>query len=156
MVGVAGSGKTTYVRKMLPDHAYVSMDKLQKEQMWPARRHILIERYEQEQPLGENHPNSRNKMAECVLVDDALRDGKDTVIDDTNLTQEIRRPYILLARKYDTSIRAIFFWDARLARIRNAKRKGKERVPEDVITGQIAQRERPHDTEGFDSVDVID
>lgn len=156
MVGVAGSGKTTHVRKALPDHAYVSMDELRKDQMWPTKRRNLIERYEQELPLGEEHPNSGNKKAECVLVDDALREGKDTVIDDTNLTQEIRRPYILLARKYDANIRAIFFWDTRVARIRNAKRKGDKKVPSDAITGQIAKMKRPHEVEGFDSVCVVD
>lgn len=154
MVGVSGSGKTTYARKEFPDHAYVSMDELQKGQTWPAKRHNLIERYEQERPLGDSHPNSGNKKAECVLVDDALREGKDTVIDDTNLTQEIRRPYVLLARKYDANIRAIFFWDTRTARIRNSKRK-EDRVPKDAITGQMAKMERPYKTEGFDSVDVI-
>ena len=155
MVGISGSGKTTYVRKEFPDHAYVSMDKLQKDQMWTAKRHNLIKRYEQERPLGERHPNSGNKKAECILVDDALREGKDTVIDDTNLTQEIRRPYVLMARKYDANIRAVFFWDTRTARIRNAKRKGEDRVPKDAITGQMAKMERPYEAEGFDSVDVI-
>ena len=155
MIGVAGSGKTTYVRKALPGHAYVSMDNLRKDQMWPTKRHNLLERYEQELPLGEKHPNSGNKKAECILVDDALREGRNVVIDDTNLTQEIRRPYILLARKYDVNIKAIFFWDTRVARIRNSKRKGEEKVPEDAIMGQIAKMERPYEVEGFNSVKII-
>lgn len=153
MVGVAGSGKSTYVRKMLPYHTYVSMDNLIKDPMWKGKRHDLINRYENEQPLGNDHPNSRNKKAECVLVDDALREGKDVVVDDTNLTKEIRRPYVLLARKHGADIRAVFFWNTWTARIRNKRREREERIPDDAITGQIAEMVRPTKEEGFDSID---
>ena len=96
--------------------------------------------------------SNRNKEAECVLADDALKARSDMVADDTNLTSEIRRPYLLLAQKHRTAIRAVFFSDVRAARHRNSKRTGKDRVPEDAVREQLAKMERPAEEEWFDSV----
>lgn len=155
MVGIAGSGKTTYVRSKLPGHAYVSMDELQKDGSWMDKRHKLIERYGKERPLNLAGLSSRNKEAECILADDALKDGRDVAVDDTNLTPEIRRPYVLLAQKHGAAIRAVFFSNTRVGRYRNSKRKGRDKVPDDAVTGQIARMERPTEEEGFDSILVM-
>ena len=152
MVGIAGSGKTTYVRYNLPGHDYVSMDDLQKGGSWPAERRRLVDRYGEERPLSLSKLSSRNKEAECVLVDDALKARRDVVVDDTNLTREIRKPYLQLAQKHRAAIRAVFFSNVRVARRRNSKRTGKDRVPEEAVRGQLTQMERPTKEEGFDSV----
>lgn len=152
MVGIAGSGKTTHVRGALPGHIHVSMDSYRDDASWPAERRSLIERFGKERPLNLAELSSRNKEAECVLVDDALRAGRNVVVDDTNLTREIRRPYVLLARKHGAAIRAMFFSNTRAARHRNSRRTGRDRVPEDAVTGQLAKIERPSKKEGFDDV----
>lgn len=51
MVGIAGSGKTTYSNDMFLSRACVSLDINQKSMPWDERTR-LIERYEQEDPLG--------------------------------------------------------------------------------------------------------
>lgn len=84
------------------------------------------------------------------MVDDAPAAGGSVVVDDTNLTREICRPYVLLARKHGAAIRAVLF-NTRVARRRNSRRVGKDRVPEDAVTGQLAKMERPAE-EGLDSV----
>lgn len=155
MVGIAGSGKTTYARGALPDHTHMSMDIYRDDTSWPAKRRSLIGRYDRERPIGSTPISSNTKKAECVLVDDALAAGRSVVVDDTNLTREIRRPYVLLARKHGAAIRAVFFSNTRVARHRNSKRVGKDRVPEDAVTGQLAKMERPAKEEGLDSVLVM-
>ena len=155
MVGIAGSGKTTHVRDRFPGHAHVSMDIYKEDVLWPAKRHILIDRFDKERPLKLVRLSSRTKEAECVLVDDALKAGSSVVVDDTNLMREIRRPYVMLARKHGAAVRAVFFSDVMVARYRNSKRTGKDRVPEPAITGQQARMEKPSDSEGFDSIMVI-
>lgn len=154
MVGIAGSGKTTYARGKFPCYVNISMDRYQKDESWHAKRAKMIRRCDGERPVGTTHITSGNKKAECILADDALGRGKSVVIDDTNLTRAIRRPYLVLARKHKaTRVRAVFFDDFELACARNARRpKGRKRVPGDVVARQDGMLEPPTKSEGFDSV----
>ena len=172
MVGIAGSGKTTYADERFPDHARVSLD-MNKRSLPPDERFGLMDRYEQENPLGlgrqpSNMPpnpaskghaeslsgdqGSGNRKAEYVQMADFLEAGRDVVVDDTNLTRELRWPYILLARRHGAAVRAVCFTNVRIARLRNARRVGNDRVPENAVMGQIAKMERPTKEEEFDSV----
>lgn len=83
---------------------------------------------------------------------DFLKTGRNVVVDDANLTRDLRRPYILPARLYGAAARAVFFTGVRAARYRNSKRVGDYRMPEDAATGQLARMERPTGEEGLDSV----
>ena len=70
MVGIPGSGKTTFYRERLfPSHLYISLDQL------------------------------RTRSAEAELFAFALKRHKPCVIDNTNVTAAERRRYIQLARK---------------------------------------------------------
>ena len=172
MVGIAGSGKTTYAGDRFPNHARVSLD-VNKRSLPRDKRFRLMDRYELENPLCLKRqppgmpPNpagpryakalsgdqgSGNRKAEYVQMADYLGAGRDVVVDDTNLTRELRWPYVLLARQHGARVRAVFFTNVRTARQRNAKRAGDDRVPEDVVTGQVARMERPAEEEGFDDV----
>lgn len=175
MVGISGSGKTTYANERLQSHARVSLD-INKRNLPQDERFRLMDRYGQEDPLGlerqpsktpPNHARSKctkslsgnqssgNRRAEYVQMADSLGAGMDVVVDDTNLTREIRWPYIVLARRHGARVRAVLFTNARVARRRNLKRSGYDRVPEDVITGQLVMMERPTGEEGLDSVLVM-
>lgn len=172
MVGIAGSGKTTYANGTFPNHARVSLD-ANKRGLPRDERFRLMDRYGQENPLGlERQPpgmppnpagpgyaeslsgdqGSGNRRAEYVQMADFLKAGRDVAVDDTNLTRELRWPYVLLAKKHGANVRAVFFSNVRAARHRNSKRAGKDRVPEDAVRGQLAKMERPTEEEGFDSV----
>lgn len=78
-------------------------------------------RYDVERPVRLARM-SGNKKAECVLVDDTLAADRSIVVDDTNLTRKIRRPYVTLARKRGVWVRVVFFNNFEAARARNAKR----------------------------------
>ena len=152
LVGIPGSGKTTYVRARLPGHAYVSMDDVRDSASWPSKRRDLITRYDAERPVRLARM-SGNKKAECILVDDALAAGRSIVVDDTNLTRKIRRPYVALARKHGARIRVVFFNDFEGARARNAKRAWSGgRVPDDAVARMQESVEPPTRAEGFDEV----
>ena len=172
MVGIAGSGKSTHANERFPGHARVSLD-INKINLPSAERLRLMDRYEREDPLGlarqppEVPPNpagsghvqslsgdqgSGNRKAEYVQMADFLEAGMDVVVDDTNLTRELRWPYIALARRHGARVRAVLFTNVRVARHRNSKRTGDDRVPEDVLVGQIARMERPTKEEGFDDI----
>ena len=108
MVGVPGSGKTTYARERLSGHVHVSLD-ANNLVLTGADKVTLLNRYEREEPLNLGRqpygmpPNpagrkycsslseeqgSRNRKREYVQVADALRIRcGDVVIDDTNLTR---------------------------------------------------------------------
>ncbi len=157
MVGIAGSGKTTHARRKFPRYVRISMDKYRKDKLWLDKRHKLMYRFHRELPIGSTRVTSGNKKAECVLADDALGNGRSVVVDDTNLTRAIRRPYIALARKHDTHVRAVFFGSFERARVQNAGRaKDEDMVDANVLDRQIAQLERPSKDEGFDSVEAGD
>lgn len=174
MVGIADSGKTTYANDRFQNHAHVSLD-INRRGMTRDERLGLMDRYGRENPLGlgrqpSNMPpnpagkrhaeslsgdqGSGNRRAEYIQMADFLEAGRDVVVDDTNLTRELRWPYILLARRHGATVRAVCFTDVRTARMRNARRVGDDRVLEDTVTGQIAKMERPTKEEGFDSVIV--
>ena len=77
------------------------------------------------------------------------------VVDDTNLTRAIRRPYVVLARKHDAHVRAVFFGDFERALAQNAGRNYDEgRVERSVLGRQFDELERPSKGEGFDSVEL--
>ena len=153
MVGISGSGKTTYSRRRFSRYVHISMDTYQKDGSWPDKRARLIRRCDRERPAGTIRITSGNKKAECVLADDALGRGKSVVVDDTNLTRAIRRPYLALARKHGAGIRAVFFGDFERAHVQNAGRaKDADRVDESVLHRQLDELERPSKGEGFDDV----
>lgn len=170
MVGVPGSGKTTYARERLSGHVHVSLD-VNNLVLTGADKDTLLDRYEREEPLNlgqQPHgmpPNpagreyrsslsreqgSRNRKREYVQMADALRSGGDVVIDDTNLTSTIRWPYVLMARQYGASVTAVYFTNVALALERNRARTGRARVPDHVLRRQCGALEMPRMEEGFD------
>ena len=79
MVGIPGSGKTTFCRERLfPSHLYISLDQL------------------------------RTRSAEAELFAFALKRRKPCVIDNTNVTAAERRRYIPLARR-DKDVRIVVY-----------------------------------------------
>lgn len=77
MVGVALSGKTTYIKANF-DHERVALSFFN---------------------------NSRKK--ELEYIEECLKAGKSVVIDDTNLTAAIRKQHIDLARKHGAKVRGV-------------------------------------------------
>lgn len=77
MIGVALSGKTTYLKANF-NHERVALSFFD---------------------------NDRKK--ELKYIEECLKTGKNVVIDDTNLTVAIRKQHIDLAKKYDANVRGV-------------------------------------------------
>lgn len=150
MVGIGGSGKTTLAKKEYPAFVKISLDSIRE--MDFKDRVNLIKAYE---PDGLPEPLSNTRRAEHVLLGKALASGVDLVVDDTNLTAEIRQHHILHGMMYGYSIHAISFQNTSRAREQNSKRSGKKRLKKHVIEIQKRLLEPPVVEEGFDSIRTI-
>jgi predicted kinase len=127
LVGVPGSGKTTLVKTQFPKHKRINLDTL----------------------------HTRNREDEEIA--NALSNGEDVVIDNTNTTRKTRSKYVQMAKLFGISIRAVYLKvPLDLALARNASRVGKERVPDNAVRFYNKILQAPTVGEGFDQVDVID
>ncbi len=147
MVGIAGSGKSTLARSDYAGHVRVSIDDLKADF---GRRCDLVRAYQSGGYEGGRLSN--NRRAEYVLIDDALGAGRSVVVDDTNLTVEIRRGHIEHARRHGAAAHAVYFHDAARAYRQNAGRRGAERVPGHVLGKQKAILAPPRMEEGYASI----
>ncbi len=75
------------------------------------------------------------------------------VVDNTNVREDDRRPYISLARRHRFQVTGYFF-QSRLADClqRNALRTGKARIDEKGVVAKYRQLQPPSLREGFDEL----
>jgi len=127
MVGLQGSGKSTFYAKFLAeDFVRVNLDTL------------------------------KTRHQEKLLVDACLAEGKSFAVDNTNPTKADRQRYIPAARAAGYRIVG-YFMDARIDECaqRNAQREGKARVPDIAITSTARKLEVPTYDEGFDELHFV-
>lgn len=128
LVGLQAAGKTTFFReRFAASHVHVSKD---------------------------NFPNARNReRRQARLIEEALRAGRDVVVDNTNPSRVVRAPIVALGRALGGRLLAYWF-DAELAacRARNGLREGKGRVPEVALRRTVALLEAPTRGEGFERI----
>ena len=123
MIGVALSGKTTYIKA----------------------------NFEHERIALSYFDNDRKKEQE--YIEKCLSQGKNVVIDDTNLTAVIRKQHIDLARKYNARVRGILMNTSR-GLLEKRQRSRHDPFPLSVIYKQLNQLETPVIDEGFDELIV--
>ena len=123
MIGVALSGKTTYVKANF-DHERIALSYFDSD-----------------------------REKEMKYIEKCLIQGKNVVIDDTNLTVAIRKRHIDLAKKYNAQVRGILMNTSRVL-LEKRQKSRREPFPLSVIYKQINQLETPLMEEGFDELIV--
>jgi predicted kinase len=130
LVGLPGSGKSTFAAERFPSHTVVSRDRLPTHQRTPARQ--------------------------LALIAAALGRGESVVVDNTSPSVADRSPLVALGRRAGARVVACFFApDVAGCRRRNAARQGTARVPDVAIFVAAKRLARPTHAEGFDEVEEV-
>lgn len=124
LIGIPGSGKSTFcMRRFSATHIRINLDML------------------------------GTRKREYSLFDWCIANRQSCVIDDTNLTREIRGRWIESAKAAGVPVSGYSMESDIDACIgRNARRKGRAFVPERAILHMFSKLEHPSMSEGFDSL----
>jgi predicted kinase len=124
LIGIQASGKTTfYLERFFRTHLRLNLDML------------------------------RTRRRERLLLAACLEAGQRFVVDNTNPTRADRARYVAPARAARfTVVGYLLDVPPAEAVARNARRAGKERVPEQAIWATAARLEPPSPDEGFDAL----
>lgn len=123
-IGIQACGKTTfYHHYYAQSHIHISLDIL------------------------------RTRKREMAKLQECLAENKSFVIDNTNPSKSERKQYIVPAKSAGYEIIGVYFRSVLAeAKIRNAERIGKARIPDKGIGGTAARLELPEFAEGFDKI----
>lgn len=138
LVGLPGSGKSTWARKNLTNEVFVSPDEIRYNQF-----HVQFEK--------KIEPEVWKVV--FALLEAHLKLGESVVIDATNLTVSRRKRFIQLAKKLNASARAVFV-NTPLSKClkQNRQRRQFEHVSDKLIIEMAHQLVKPSKGEGFDKV----
>lgn len=146
MVGVSGSGKSTFINKFLeknPDVIVHSSDKL---------RGVLGKDESDQTVTGMVFSTIKYN------IDRDLSSGKDVMVDATSLNQKERKDYILAGQKYGAEVIAYALERDRNTLLKNQqsrKSSGGRFVTDFVVDKMLAKYVRPSTSEGFDKVIMV-
>lgn len=131
LVGLQGSGKSTFYRRCLAGtHDHVSKDN------WPNARH--------------------RQRRQLRVIAEALTEGRNVAVDNTNPSPEEWSPLIVAAREHGARVVAYWFPpDLAASLARNALRPGRARVPEVGVHTTVKRLCRPRLSDGFDAVYTV-
>ncbi len=143
LIGAPGSGKSTEVAKLeksVPNNIIVSSDTLRAK-------------------FGsdENDQSVTPKVFSYIkrMLPVFLNDGKNVILDATNMTVRDRKEYIDMAKQNGSKVVGIAFERDKATLLdRNKKRgdAGGRNVPEFVIDKMLAKYQKPTSAEGFDKI----
>ncbi len=125
MIGLPLSGKTTY-RKGNFEHEAISLSEF---------------------------GNVRKK--ELEYAEGCLKEKKSMVVDDTNLTKNIRKLHIDLAKKYGAKTIGVFI-NTSIGLIRQRRWRRADQMEMVVINKMLKELQIPQEDEGFDELKIVD
>ena len=132
LVGIPGSGKSTFARARYSHHEHVSKD------LFP--------------------PSARDKQArQDAALRRALGAGHSVIVDNTSVTPADRAAIIGIAREFGARIVGYYFRiSTREAVARNETREGRAKVPKVAIFTSAKRLVPPAIDEGFDELTVVE
>ena len=127
LTGIQGSGKSEYCRRFLSDrYVRVNLDTL------------------------------RTRARERALLEECFAAGRDIAVDNTNPTADDRRRYIVPAKAAGYRVIGVLIEpDLPGSLARNARREGRERIPEKGVVATYRKLEPPRIEEGFDALYLV-
>jgi len=127
LIGIQATGKSTFFKERFVDtHIRINLDML----------------------------NTRNREAKLYAT--CLEIGQSVVIDNTNVTREVRARFIEPAKEASAKIIGYYFHSAVSESLpRNAQRSGGARIPDKGILATSARLELPDLSEGFDRLHYV-
>ncbi len=126
-IGVQATGKSTFYKQMLSDtHIRINLDML------------------------------KTRHREQILLNACLQARQSFVVDNTNLTIEGRKRYILPAKQAKFEVVGYYF-ESKISNSlqRNQLRPGKQQIPEAGIRAAYYKLQIPNLSEGFDKLFVV-
>ena len=142
LIGLPASGKSTYIKKNYPKHIIVSND------------HFVEKQAKKD---DTDYTTAYNKIGRSKLIElgkkdfqKALKTNRSIVLDNTNLTKEIRKQYLDLANNYK-KIAIVFKISGKEQEKRLTQRKGKD-IPTDVLNKMKQDYQAPSKSEGFEEI----
>lgn len=142
LVGVPGAGKSTWIKNHADGAAMVlsTDDKIEAAARAQGKTYSEV--------FKDEIKSATTGMAQDLLR--ALRDGRDIIWDQTNITRKSRKEKLArIPGSYEKI--AVFFPTPQDLKQRLASRPGKE-IPEPVILSMINQLDPPSKEEGFDKI----
>jgi predicted kinase len=134
LVGAPGSGKSTYGLKMVADD--------------PTLVRLCPDEFRAKFGNGEGDQSVSAKAFEATRdgMRNALKEGKNVLIDATNMARKSRKDFVAIARAYFANITAIVFLENKEVLLERNKLRGQQGgrdVPEYVIDRMMLNYERP-------------
>lgn len=146
MVGISGSGKSTFIKSFLnknPNVVVYSSDKL---------RAVLGKSEEDQTVSGQVFSTIKYNLDRDLAL------GKDVMIDATSLNPKERRDYVTVGKKYGAEVIAYVLERDRNTLLKNQqsrKSSGGRFVTDFVVDKMLAKYVRPSTSEGFDKVIMV-
>ena len=137
-VGLPGSGKTTYFRKL-------GVPALSSDLM----RLLLADDINDQTIHGPVFATLRYLLRQRIRIGRPV-----TYIDATHLTPAERRPYLYIGERYGCDVEAIFF-DVPVEICKQRNRRRRRIVPDEVIEAMARKLVPPTVEEGFSAVHVV-
>lgn len=143
MIGIPGSGKSTWVRNNRADT-----------DLWVSRDKIRFDKLKEGEDYFAHEDDVFEQFIEEIIW--GLNEGKTVIADATHLNKKSRAKVLNRVRKFADEIEAVMM-DVHLitALERNDLREGLAWVPRGVIRRMFFQMEAPTKEEGFTKIRII-